>query len=91
MDVPVALALAVAFAASVVRTLAGSGDLYFDTATMFVWFLGVGRFVEGRTRARAGEHLRLLAGRRALTAQRRTGEGIETVRSTRWQAGMSCW
>lgn len=83
MDVPVALALAAAFAASALRTLIGHGDLYFDTATMFVWFLLIGRQLEGRTRARAGEHLRLLAGRRALTAQRRLGDAasgrIETV------------
>ncbi|MBL6751962.1 MAG: cadmium-translocating P-type ATPase [Nevskia sp.] len=79
MNVPVALALAAAFGASALRTLAGSGDLYFDTATMFVWFLGVGRYLEGRTRARAGERLRLLAGRRALTAQRRSGGALETI------------
>lgn len=79
MNGPVALALAIAFGASAWRTVAGSGDLYFDSATMFVWFLAVGRYLESRTRARAGEHLRLLAGRRALTAQRRVATGLETV------------
>lgn len=70
MDVPVALSLLIAFAASAWRVLAGSGELYFDTATMFVMFLSIGRYVEQRTRAVAGERLRLLAGRRALTATR---------------------
>lgn len=80
MDVPVALALAAAFGASAWRVVAGHGELYFDTATMFVWFLTVGRWLEGRTRARAGERLRLLAGRRALTAQRRRADGgLETL------------
>ncbi len=83
MDVPVALALFAAFSASTIRVLLGSGDLYFDTATMFVWFLTVGRYLEGRTRARASERLRLLAGRRALTAQRRVhgpdGSQVETI------------
>ncbi|MDP3294000.1 MAG: cation-translocating P-type ATPase [Nevskia sp.] len=83
MDVPVALALFAACAASTVRVLLGSGDLYFDTATMFVWFLTVGRYLEGRSRARASERLRLLAGRRALTAQRRINgpneNQIETI------------
>ncbi len=87
MNVPVALALGVAFAASAVRTAQGSGDLYFDTATMFVWFLTLGRFLEGRTRARAGEHLRLLARRRALTAQRRAGHQLETVAIGQIRAG----
>lgn len=79
MDVPVALALAAAFVASAMRVLLGSGELYFDTATMFVWFLTLGRYLEGRSRARASERLRLLAGRRALTAQRRIGDQIETI------------
>ena len=52
---------------------------YFDTATMFVWFLTIGRYLEGHSRARASERLRLLAGRRALTAQRRVGGEIETI------------
>ena len=79
MNVTVGLALSAAFGASLVRTIAGHGDLYFDTATMFVWFLTLGRYLESRTRARAGERLRLLAGRRALTAQRRSGSGVEQV------------
>ncbi|HZR34574.1 MAG TPA: cation-translocating P-type ATPase [Nevskia sp.] len=87
MNAPVALALGVAFAASLAHTVAGSGDLYFDTATMFVWFLAVGRYLEGRTRARAGEHLRLLAGRRSLTAQRRRDGLVETVGIGQLRAG----
>lgn len=79
MNVPVALALLAAFIASAARTVLGSGDLYFDTATMFVWFLLLGRHLEGRSRDKAGEHLRLLASRRALTAQRRAGAAIETI------------
>lgn len=79
MDVPVALALAVAYAASGIRVLTGSGDLYFDSATMFVWLLLIGRFLEARTRRIAGERLRLLAGRRALTARRRGETGIVTT------------
>jgi Cu2+-exporting ATPase len=79
MNLPVALALGVAFLASAAHTIAGHGDLYFDTATMFVWFLTLGRHLEGRTRARAGEHLRLLGGRRALTAQRWRDGAVQTV------------
>jgi len=87
MNAPVALALGVAFAASAIRTVRGAGDLYFDTATMFVWFLTLGRYLEGRTRARAGERLRLLAGRRALTAQRRASGGLEIVAIGQLQIG----
>ena len=79
MNVPIALALMAAFAASALRTVAGDGELYFDTATMFVWFLLIGRHLEGRSRDKAHAHLRLLAARRALTAQRRVGRSVETI------------
>lgn len=79
MDVPVALSLLVACVASGLRVVVGEGDLYFDAATMFVAFLLTGRHLEGITRARAAQRQRLLAGRRMLTAQRRTAAGIETV------------
>jgi P-type Cu2+ transporter len=46
MDVPVALALAVAYTASVANTLRGTGEIYFDSVTMFIFFLLAGRFVE---------------------------------------------
>jgi Cu2+-exporting ATPase len=53
MDVPVALALAVAYGASVVATVTGGGEVYFDSVAMFTFFLSSGRFVEMRARHRA--------------------------------------
>jgi Cu2+-exporting ATPase len=79
MDVPVALALAVAYGVSAARTVLDRGDVYFDSATMFVMLLAIGRYFEGRTRARASERLRVLAGQRALTAARRKSGRIEQV------------
>ncbi len=52
MDVPVALALAIAFGASVTNTLRGRGEIYFDSVTMFIFFLLAGRFVEMTVRQR---------------------------------------
>lgn len=78
MDVPVALALATAYGASSLRVF-GDGELYFDTATMFVWFLLLGRHFEARTRRLAGERLRRLMSRRALTAQCLDGDRVRTV------------
>ena len=46
MDVPVALGVAVAFAASVWATVRGSGEVYFDSIAMFVFLLLGGRFLE---------------------------------------------
>lgn len=53
MDVPVAAALTLAYVASVVNTLRGSGEIYFDSVTMFIFFLLVGRFVEMTVRHRS--------------------------------------
>ena len=54
MDVPVALGLIAAFAASVVATLRGTGAVYFDSIAMFVFLLTAGRYLEFHARRRAG-------------------------------------
>jgi P-type Cu2+ transporter len=46
MDVPVALAIGAAYAASVWNTLIGHGEVYFDSATMFVFLLSIARHLE---------------------------------------------
>jgi len=53
MDVPIALAIGSAFAASCWATTAGSGDVYFDSLTMFVFLLLGARYLEAESRARA--------------------------------------
>lgn len=53
MDVPVALALALAYGASVFNTLRGTGLTYYDSITMFVFFLGTGRYIEMIVRQRS--------------------------------------
>ena len=61
VDVPVAIAIVVAFAASVAATLTGRGEVYFDSVTMFVFLLLGGRYLELLARSRAGESLQHLA------------------------------
>jgi Cu2+-exporting ATPase len=53
MDVPVALALTVAFTASVYHTLLGTGEVYYDSVTMFIFLLSLGRFAEMAVRQRS--------------------------------------
>ncbi|MDQ5946199.1 MAG: P-type Cu2+ transporter [Pseudomonadota bacterium] len=53
MDVPVALGIGAAFAASAWATLTASGEVYFDSVTMFVFFLLGGRFLEMTARQKA--------------------------------------
>lgn len=53
MDVPVAVALGLTFAASVCAAWSGAGEVYFESVCMFVFLLSLGRFVEMRVRHRA--------------------------------------
>ena len=61
MDVPVALGIAVAFAASAVATVRGAGAVYFESVAMFVFLLTGGRWLELVARGRAGVALQRLA------------------------------
>lgn len=52
MDVPVALAIGLAFVASAWATVQQSGEVYFDSVTMFAFFLLLGRYFEEQVRHR---------------------------------------
>ncbi len=66
MDVPVALGVGIAFAASVWATLTAAGEVYFDSVTMFVFFLLTGRYFEMMARQKAARSIETLA--RAIPA-----------------------
>ena len=66
MDVPVALGVGVAFLASLWATLTAAGEVYFDSVTMFVFFLLGGRYLEMMARQKAARGVETLA--RALPA-----------------------
>lgn len=53
MDVPVALGVGAAFLASCWATFTQAGEVYFDSVTMFVFFLLGGRFLEMTARQKA--------------------------------------
>jgi Cu2+-exporting ATPase len=50
MDLPVALAIGLAWLASAWATISGGGQVYFDSVVMFTFFLLLGRFLEARAR-----------------------------------------
>ncbi|MGB0664795.1 MAG: heavy metal translocating P-type ATPase [Pontibacterium sp.] len=54
MDLPVSIAIGGAYTASVWATLTESGEVYFDSVTMFTFFLLIGRFLEMQARHRTG-------------------------------------
>ena len=75
MDVPVSLGIILAFVASVWNALTGVGEVYFDSVTMFVFFLGLGRYIEMIARHRAGSVADALARLAPMTA-RRVRDGV---------------
>ena len=66
MDVPVAIGVGAAFLASVWATLTAAGEVYFDSVTMFVFFLLSGRYFEMMARQKAARSVETLA--RAIPA-----------------------
>ena len=78
MDLPVGIAIALAYVASVLNVLRGSGELYFESAAMFVTLLSIGRWFEGRGRARAAARLKeLLSLQQSRARVRRQGTWID--------------
>ncbi|MDR0770237.1 MAG: heavy metal translocating P-type ATPase [Burkholderiales bacterium] len=70
MDVPIALGVSVAFAASVWATFLGNGAVYYDSVTMFVALLLVARYFEMMARKRSGEAIEAMARQRPILADR---------------------
>ena len=53
MDVPVSIALIVTFFASLYATITGQGETYYDSVSMFIFFLLAGRYIEHNARLKA--------------------------------------
>ncbi|HEY6941043.1 heavy metal translocating P-type ATPase, partial [Dokdonella sp.] len=92
MDVPVSLAIALIYAASVVEAIRGGREVYFDSVSMFVFFLLLGRHLEMRARHRAGDLGDALARLTPAFADRIRADGsIERIAATRLRAGDEAW
>jgi Cu2+-exporting ATPase len=79
MDVPVSLAIVTAFAASLWYTVQGGGEIYYDSVTMFVFFLLTGRFLEMSARHRAAQISEALVRMLPATATRLNAAGDEQI------------
>jgi Cu2+-exporting ATPase len=82
MDVPVALAIGGAYSASVWATVTGGHEVYFDSVTMFSFFLLSSRFLEMGARHRAGQAAEALVRLLPATATR-IADGREEVVSVK--------
>jgi len=79
MDVPVALAIAAVYVASLIEAFRGSGEVYFDSISMFVFFLLAGRYLEMRARHRARDLTDSLARLTPPFAERQHEGGFQRV------------
>ncbi|HXQ63207.1 MAG TPA: heavy metal translocating P-type ATPase metal-binding domain-containing protein, partial [Steroidobacteraceae bacterium] len=79
MDLPVALGIGLAWIASAWNTLAGRGEVYFDSVVMFIFLLLLGRYVEMLARHRAGSTGEALLRLVPATALRLGAGGRERV------------
>jgi Cu2+-exporting ATPase len=70
MDVPIALGVGAAFGASLLATFTGGAEVYYDSLTMFVFFLLCARYLEMRARQAAAAGLDYLDKALPLAAHR---------------------
>ncbi|HLU62873.1 MAG TPA: heavy metal translocating P-type ATPase [Gammaproteobacteria bacterium] len=75
MDVPLSIAILIAYGASVVNAFRGSGEVYFDSVSMFVFFLLIGRYVEAVARHRVSDSARALGASLPASATRIRADG----------------
>ena len=92
MDLPVALGMLITFVVSSLGTFEPAGpfghEVYFDSFTMFVFFLLAGRWLELRLRDRAAGALEALMHRLPDSVQRRdAGGGWQRVSARRVRVG----
>jgi Cu2+-exporting ATPase len=89
MDVPVALGIAAAFGASVLATVAGRGEVYYDSVTMFIFLLLCSRWLELLARRRAAEALEGMREGMPASARRLDGYPASRAASTVAAASLS--
>ncbi|MEP0845744.1 MAG: heavy metal translocating P-type ATPase [Phycisphaerae bacterium] len=79
LDLPIAIGLAAGGVAGVVNTALGRGEIYFDSLTMLVFLLLVGRWVQRQQQRRASDAVELLYSLTPSFARRVDADGVRDV------------
>jgi Cu2+-exporting ATPase len=87
MDLPVSIAIGSAYVASVYATYTNGPDVWYDSVTMFVFFLTVARYLEMRARHRSVDRSSAIASLLPNTATRLEGGGRQQVAVSQLAAG----
>lgn len=87
MDVSVSIAICGAYIASCIETINGTGEVYFESVSMFTFFLLLGRYFEQNARQKASVSSSNLHKLIPLTAHLKTANSIEEVPAKRLVIG----
>ncbi|MCY2986736.1 MAG: heavy metal translocating P-type ATPase metal-binding domain-containing protein, partial [Planctomycetota bacterium] len=79
LDVPIALGLTAGGLAGTANAIAGRGEIYFDSLTMLVFLLLVGRWIQRRQQRWANDALELLFSLTPTAARRVAADGVREV------------
>lgn len=79
MDIPVSIALLGAYIASTYATITGTGEVFFESISMFTFFLLIGRMLELRARRKASESGNNLAKLMPKMAWLKEGDSVEHI------------
>ncbi|RTE67641.1 heavy metal translocating P-type ATPase [Amphritea opalescens] len=87
MDLPVSIAIGGAYTASIWATITASGEVYYDSVSMFTFFLLIGRFLEMKARHRTGKAGNALLNLLPASAILCTPDGEQIVAANELQQG----
>ncbi len=90
MDVPVCLGLTLAFLASIWTIISGSGEVYFDSITMFVFLLLVARYFMHTSLLKANHSIERLAANTPLSALRLIEHSISSLAEQTTAEELNC-
>ncbi|WP_299495374.1 heavy metal translocating P-type ATPase [uncultured Shewanella sp.] len=79
MDVSISIAICGAYIASCVETINGSGEVYFESVSMFTFFLLLGRYFEQNARQKASVNASNLHKLTPLTANKVHDTGVTEI------------
>ena len=88
MDVPISIGIVAAFSWGVVNTIRDHGEVYFDSVTVLIFFLLVGRWVQRRQQRRAARATELLFSLAPSTARVVEEGGVREIPAAALLPGM---
>ena len=87
LDLPISIGIALAWSASALAWISGAGDTYFDTVTVFVALMLVGRYLQAQAVQRNRDYLLANDGAEHLHARRLRDGRLERVSVRRLEVG----